>query len=56
MDITGLGDETIALLFDKSLVGNVADIYELKISDIAPLERLGEKSAQNIVDGIEASK
>ena len=56
MDITGLGDETIALLFDKSLVCNVADIYELKISDIAPLERLGEKSAQNIVDGIEASK
>ena len=56
MDITGLGDETIALLFEKSLVGNVADIYELKISDIAPLERLGEKSAQNIVDGIEASK
>ena len=56
MDITGLGDETITLLFDKSLVCNVADIYELKISDIAPLERLGEKSAQNIVDGIEASK
>lgn len=56
MDISGLGSETIALLYDKGLIKNVADLYRLKESDIAPLEGLGERSAANIISGIEASK
>jgi DNA ligase (NAD+) len=56
MNIDGLGYETIALLYQQGLVKNVADIYDLKASDISPLERLGEKSANNIIKGIEASK
>lgn len=56
MNITGLGDETITLLFDNRLLANIADIYDLKISDLAPLERLGQKSAKNIIDGVELSK
>jgi len=56
MNIDGLGEETIDLLYQKGLLHNIADIYDLKIADIAAQERLGEKSAQNILDGIEASK
>ena len=56
MNIDGLGEETIDLLYQKGLLHNIADIYDLKLSDIAAQERLGEKSAQNILDGIEASK
>lgn len=56
MNIGGLGDETIALLFENRLLNNIADIYTIKISDIAPLERLGQKSAQNIIEGVEQSK
>jgi DNA ligase (NAD+) len=51
-----LGEETIDLLYRQNLLHNIADIYDLKLSDIAAQERLGEKSAQNILDGIEASK
>jgi len=56
MDIEGLGEETIDLFYQKGLLKNIADIYDLKLEDIAAQERLGEKSAQNILDGIEASK
>ena len=56
MDIEGLGAETIDLFYQKGLLKNIADIYDLKLEDIAVQERLGEKSAQNILDGIEASK
>ncbi len=56
MNIAGLGDETITLLFDNNIVRNVADIYELQVSDIEHLERLGEKSALNIIQSTEESK
>ncbi len=56
MNIDGLGTETVNLLYQNNLLKNIADIYELKISDIAGMERLGEKSAQNIIDGVEKSK
>lgn len=56
MDIEGLGEETIDLLYQKGLLHNIADIYSLRQVDIAAQERLGDKSAQNILDGIEASK
>ncbi len=56
MNIDGLGEETIDLFYQKGLLQNIADIYDLKLEDIAAQERLGEKSAQNILDGIEASK
>ncbi len=56
MNIDGLGAETIDLLFDNSLVRNIADLYELKKEQLIPLERMGEKSAENIIKGIEASK
>ncbi|MDR2841471.1 MAG: NAD-dependent DNA ligase LigA [Paludibacter sp.] len=56
MNIDGLGEETINLLYDNKLILNIADIYELKACDIARLERLGDKSARNIIAGINASK
>ena len=56
MDIEGLGEETIDLFYQKGLLHNIADIYSLRLEDIAAQERLGEKSAQNLLDGIEASK
>lgn len=56
MNIEGLGQETINLLVENGLLHNVADIYTLKASDIANLERLGEKSAQNIIQSREKSK
>ena len=56
MDIEGLGEETIDLLYRQGLLHNIADIYDLRLEDIAAQERLGEKSAQNILAGIEASK
>ena len=56
MNIDGLGSETIDLLYSQGLLHNIADIYDLKLDDIARQERLGEKSAQNMLAGIEASK
>lgn len=56
MNIDGLGEETIDLFYQKGLLKNIADIYDLQLADIAAQERLGEKSAQNILAGIEASK
>ena len=56
MDIQSLGEETIELLYDNHLIKNVADLYELKEEQIIPLERMGEKSAHNIITGIQESK
>ena len=56
MNIEGLGSETIDLLYSQGLLHNIADIYALSQSDIAQQERLGEKSAQNILASIEQSK
>ena len=56
MNIDGLGEETIVLFYDNGLLHNVADIYDLRKEDIARLERLGDKSAENIISSIEASK
>jgi DNA ligase (NAD+) len=56
MNIDGLGSETIDLLYSQGLLKNIADIYVLTQEDIARQERLGEKSAQNILAGVEASK
>ncbi|HPB84703.1 MAG TPA: NAD-dependent DNA ligase LigA, partial [Paludibacteraceae bacterium] len=56
MNIEGLGEETIALLYEKGLLHTIADIYDLKVPDLARLERLGTKSARNIKNAVEASK
>lgn len=56
MDIEGLGGETVALLFNNGLVHNYADLYELTVEQILPLERMAQKSAENLVKGVENSK
>ncbi|MBI2428339.1 MAG: NAD-dependent DNA ligase LigA [Ignavibacteriales bacterium] len=56
MNIEGLGEAIIDLLVNEELIHNIADVYDLKKQQIASLERMGEKSAQNLLDGIEASK
>ncbi|GAA4041136.1 NAD-dependent DNA ligase LigA [Flavobacterium chungnamense] len=56
MDIEGLGGETVALLFNNKLVKDYSDLYELKVDDVIPLERMAQKSAENLVNGIEKSK
>ena len=56
MDIEGLGGETIALLFYNNLVRNYADLYDLTIDQLLPLERMARKSAENLINGVEASK
>lgn len=56
MDIEGLGGETVALLFYNGLVHNYADLYELTAQQILPLERMAQKSAENLVKGVENSK
>ncbi|WP_281234227.1 NAD-dependent DNA ligase LigA [Flavobacterium gelatinilyticum] len=56
MDIEGLGGETVALLFNNGLVHNYADLYELKVENILPLERMAQKSAENLVNGVQKSK
>jgi DNA ligase (NAD+) len=56
MDIEGLGGETVALLFNNGLVHDYADLYELKVDQILPLERMAQKSAENLVNGVENSK
>jgi DNA ligase (NAD+) len=55
MDIGGLGEETVDLLFSNKLIKNVADLYELKKEQLLPLERLGEKSAANMIKSISDS-
>ena len=56
MDIDGLGGETVDLLRKEGLIQNYADLYNLKIEQIIPLERMAEKSAENMIVGIEKSK
>jgi len=56
MDIDGLGDKIVDQLVDKGLVKDVADLYALKLDQVADLERMAEKSAQNLLDEIDASK
>ena len=56
MNIDGLGDRIVDQLVEKNLVKDVADLYSLKLETIAELERMAEKSAQNLLDEIEASK
>lgn len=56
MDIEGLGDKLVEQLVDAGLVHSVADIYKLRKADIAALERMAEKSAENLLNAIEASK
>ncbi len=56
MNIDGLGSETIALLYEQKMLHNIADIYELKVPELARLERLGNKSALNIKSSVEKSK
>ena len=56
LDIDGLGSETVELLHESGLLNNIADIYDLKAVDLAALPRLGDKSADNIIRSINASK
>ncbi len=56
MDIEGLGGETVTLLVNAGLIHNYADLYTLKKEDVLPLERMAEKSADNLILGIEKSK
>ena len=56
MNIDGLGDKIVDQLVDKGMVKDVADLYALKLEEVAELERMGEKSAQNLLDEIAASK
>ena len=56
MDIEGLGDKLVEQLVDEKLIENVADLYSLTLDQLADLERMGEKSAQNLLDQLEKSK
>jgi len=56
MDIEGLGGETVALLVNEGLISNYSDLYTLTKDEVLPLERMAEKSAENLVNGIAASK
>ena len=56
MDIDGLGGETVALLYNANLVSNYADLYELTKEQVVPLERMADKSAENLINGIANSK
>jgi DNA ligase (NAD+) len=56
MDIEGLGGETVALLVNAGLIKDYSDLYALTVEDVLPLERMAAKSAENLVNGIEASK
>ncbi|MGQ1909923.1 NAD-dependent DNA ligase LigA [Marinifilum sp. RC60d5] len=55
MNLDGLGEETIDLLFQKQLISNISDLYKLKKEDIIPLERMGDKSAERILNSIQES-
>lgn len=56
MDIEGLGGETVELLFKEQLIQNYADLYTLEVEQLLPLERMAQKSAENLVAGVEQSK
>jgi len=55
MDIEGLGEETVDLLFSKGLIKNIADLYDLQPEQLVPLERMGERSAAKIIESIRGS-
>jgi DNA ligase (NAD+) len=56
MDIEGIGGETVELLFKAGLIQNYADLYTLTVEQLLPLERMAQKSAENLVSGVEKSK
>ena len=56
MNIESLGEETVELLFENNLLQNIADLYDIKAEQIATLPRLGEKSAENIIQSINNSR
>jgi len=56
LDIQGIGSETVVALVNAGLINNYADLYELQQEDVEQLERMAEKSAKNLIEGIEASK
>ncbi|MEE8057334.1 MAG: NAD-dependent DNA ligase LigA [Pseudomonadales bacterium] len=56
MDVDGLGDKLVEQLVDEGLIQSVADLYQLTVEQLAELERMGEKSAENLVQALEASK
>lgn len=56
MDIDGLGPQIISLLLENERISGIADLYTLRAEDIADLDRMGEKSAENLINAIEASK
>ncbi len=56
MDIEGLGEASVDQLVTRGLVSSIPDLYDLKAESLAALERMGEKSAANLIDGIQASK
>lgn len=56
MNIDGIGEETIEVLFEKELIKDISDLYRLTFDQLVDLERMGEKSANNMLKGIEASK
>ena len=56
MDIEGLGGETVALLVNEGLISNYSDLYKVTKEQVIPLERMAEKSAENLIKGIETSK
>lgn len=56
MDIEGLGEKWIDILVDRGMVKTVADLYQLKAKDLTSLERMGEKSASNLIKAIEGSR
>lgn len=56
MDIQGLGSETVALLVRNNLIANYADLYLLKTEQLLPLERMAQKSAENLINGVRESK
>jgi DNA ligase (NAD+) len=56
LDIDGLGDKLVEQLVDEGLIKDVADLFQLHAADVAAMERMGEKSAENLINAIEAAK
>ena len=56
MNIEGLGPQIVSALLENGLIGDCADLYTLQVEDVAKIERMGEKSAQNLINSIENSK
>jgi DNA ligase (NAD+) len=56
LDIDGLGDKLVEQLFDEKLIENISDLYRLKVEDLIKLERMGDKSAENLIKSLEHSK